>query len=175
MSTVLLMTQIEDLFQSLVSQMLNTTDQGAVRIEWPTGGAPGWPIDYDVCFLSINYDDDPYTQQMHVEYSENDSTTANADLVYTAALRVIFTFYGPNSFDNADLVRSSLFQEPYKTTLASNNLALITNVQMPTRAPELFNGQWWNRTTFFARFYELVTRNSTVPYIVSAPVTTQEG
>jgi hypothetical protein len=170
-----MMTQIEDLFQSMVSQMLNTTDQGAVRIEWPTGGAPAWPIDYDVCFLSINYDDDTYTQQMHTEYSENDSTTANADLVYTAALRVVFNFVGPNSFDNADLVRSSLFQEPYKTTLAASNLALITNVSMPTRAPELFNGQWWNRTTFFARFYELITRTSTVPYIQTASATVMEG
>jgi hypothetical protein len=152
--------------------MLNTTDPGAVRIEWPTGGAPAWPIDYDVCFLSINYEDNSYTQQMHADYSANDSTTANANLVYTVALRVLFTFYGPNCFDNADVVRSSLFQEPYKTTLAQSNLALITHVSMPTRAPELFNGQWWNRTTFFARFYELVTRTATVPYLTSAPVTT---
>ena len=41
---------------------------------------------------------------------------------------------------------------------------------MPTRLPELYNNQWWERTDFSATFNEGVTRVSEVPYITSAEI-----
>lgn len=175
MSTVLLQTQIENIFQSLTSQLLGTTDPSVVRIGWPEVGAPAWAIGDDVCFLLVNYADNPITRQLETVYSAASSTDATATLAYTVVARINWTLYGPDAFDYADVIRSGLFTEPVKTTLAQNNLALVTDVMMPVRAPELFNGQWWNRATFYAEFNELVIRQSTVPYIQTAPVTTQEG
>lgn len=170
---VLTLTQLQTLFQSLVSTILGTTDPGAVRVAWPEDGAPAWPIDYDVCFLLIQPEPDPYTQQLEETWTEQDANDAAMSTAYTFVFRVGFTFYGPNSFDNADLVRSQLFASFTTTTLSSNNLALITDVPMPMRAPELWGGQWWDRSDLVARFNELVIRTSTTPFIQSAPVTTQ--
>jgi hypothetical protein len=175
MSTVLLLSQLESLFQSLTSQILGTTDPSAVRVGWNQQGAPGWAIGSDVTFLLLNYSDNQITRQMETTYAESSSTDATASLTYQVVIRAEWTLYGPNSFDHADLIRSSLFQEPYKTTLAQSNLALITDIMMPVRAPELYNGQWWERSTFYAEFNELVTRTSSVPYIQTAPVTTESG
>lgn len=170
---VLTLAQLQTIFQSLVSQILNTTDPGAVRIAWPQDGAPAWPIDYDVCFLLIQPDTDPYTQQIEQTWGQQDAQNAAVSLSYTFVFRVGFTFYGPNSFDNADLVRSQLFTDATTTSLAASNLALITDVPMPMRAPELWGGQWWDRSDLVARFNQLVIRNSTTPFVASAPVTTQ--
>ncbi|MCL6442068.1 MAG: hypothetical protein K6T83_01155 [Alicyclobacillus sp.] len=173
--TVMTMKQLEDFFQSWTSQILGTSDPSAVRINWPTDGAPGWKITDDVCFLAISPTDDAYTRQLHIDYSELDEYNANADLAYTATFRVTWTFYGPNAADRADLVRSQLFTPAATSAFVASNLALVTDVAMPYRFPELFNGQWWNRATFNATFNELVIRQSSVPYIQTVNLQTQEG
>ncbi|WP_206923025.1 phage neck terminator protein [Alicyclobacillus suci] len=168
--TVLTQVQLEDIFQSLTSQLLGTTDPSAVRITWPKDGAPSWSIDDDVCFVSVTPSDNSYTRQLQTDYSPLDQESLNSTLAYTAGVRVSWTLYGPNSSDNADLIRATLFSDSTKSTLISNDLALITDVPMPIRQPELFNGEWWNRATLYADFNHLVKRQSTVPYLQSADV-----
>ena len=41
---------------------------------------------------------------------------------------------------------------------------------MPTRLPEYYAGQWWERTDITASFNEAVIREKKVPYILSADV-----
>lgn len=173
--TVLTQTQIEDTFQSLTSTILNTTNPSAVRVEWPTDGAPSWSISEDVCFIAITPMDDPYAHPMQTDYSPNDDTTVNVSMTNTDVFRVTWAFYGPDCWDNARIVRSQLFSDTTRTTLQASNIALVTDVPLPVRSPELFNGQWWNRTTLYANFNELVIRTSTVPYLTSADVQVKEG
>jgi len=74
----------------------------------------------------------------------------------------------PSSYDNADLIRYSIFDFDYMQEFKEKNIFLITDVPMPTRLPELYNGQWWERTDFSATFNEGVIRESKTPYITSA-------
>lgn len=173
--TVLTQTQLENIFQSLTSTILNTTDPSAVRISWPTDGAPSWKITDNVCFLKITPNDDPYTRPVQTDYGQQDADNAYVNQVSTDGVRVSWNFYGPNSWDNARLVRSQLFTDATTTTLQSNNLALVTDVSQPVRMPELYNGQWWDRALFYANFNELVIRQSSVPYIQNVTLTTKEG
>lgn len=175
MSQVLLQTQIEDLFQGWTSGWLNTTDPSAVRIGWPTDGAPAWKITDDVCFLLVRYADDPYTRQIMTEYSPADAWDAYVNATYTLVVEVTWNLYGPNSFDYADVIRASLFQDATTAALAQHHLALITEVAMPQRVPELFDGQWWNRCVLSAKFNQLVVRQSTVPYLQTANIQVLEG
>lgn len=179
-NTKLTLKQAEDLFQNLTLLMLGLdptakASQSRARIDWPANGAPGWKRTEDVAFLMVNYDDDPYTRQVEVTYQENTETAANMVTSSTRLLRVTWICYGPNSFDDADNIKAKLFTPEIKLLAAQSNLALITDVPMPVRSPELFNGQWWDRTTFYARFNELVIRQSDVPYIQYADVQIVKG
>lgn len=173
--TYLTQTQLEDFFQSLTSTILNTTDPSAVRITWPTDGAPSWSITEDVCFLKVTPADNPYSHQFHKDYTELDANNATENLTYTNGIRVMWVLYGPNSSDNADLIRSQLNVSSTTQTLAASNLALVTDIPVPVRQPELFDGQWWPRASFYANFNELVIRQSTVPYLQSANVQVEES
>jgi hypothetical protein len=178
--TILTVKQIEDFFQNLTLQLLGLdpvapASQSRARIDWPTKGAPGWKIDEDVSFLAVNYDDDPVTRQMEITYQDKDTFYADRTMSYTRVIRVSWLGYGPNSFNDIDVIRSGLFRPEFTQLLQASNLALITDVPMPVRSPELFNSQWWDRTNFYARFNEKVVRHSDVPYIQSGNVQIVKG
>jgi hypothetical protein len=176
---VLKLTEIEDFFANITYKMLNLDmtkkeNQGKVRISWPTNGAPGWGITDDVVFLRITPIDDKLARQLNIIYDPNkdDNTIADKKTGYTRVHKIDWTLYGPNSYDNADLIRNAIFDFDYMIELKKKNLFLITDVSMPTRLPELYNSQWWERTDFSATFNEAVIRESKVPYISSADIRT---
>ncbi|NOU95593.1 hypothetical protein GC093_20505 [Paenibacillus sp. LMG 31456] len=178
--TVLSITEIENFFQASTTRMLGLdpnapANQKRVRVAWPSKGAPAWKHEENVVFLMIGYADDSITRQMDVSYDQADVDNANRTVSYTRVIHVSWTCYGPNSFNDADLIRSNLFLPKTKADLAAVNLALIIDVPMPMRTPELFASQWWDRTSFFARFNEKVIRQSEVPYLQSADVRIIEG
>ena len=179
--TILKLKDIEDLIQSLTTRMLGLDEDDPknadkVRISWPTGGAPAWGITDDVVFLRVNNSpNESITRQRETEYlptytEEDLDDDAKSIVSYTRVHTVQFLFYGPNSFDNADVIKNSLFKPEYKEELTKKNLFLILNVPDPIRFPELFNGQWWERTDFAISFNELVKRQGTVPWIKSTNI-----
>ncbi len=170
--TVLTLKQIEDIFFTITCQMLNIDltkkeNQGKVRIAWPTNGSPGWKVNDDVTFIRVTPQDDKLARHQDILYTPSavDSTLASKETGYTRVHKIDWTLYGPKSYDNADLIRYDIFKSDYTEKLKKNNLFLITDVSMPTRLPELYNGQWWERTDFSATFNELVVRRDAVPYI----------
>lgn len=173
--------QIEDFFVSLTYQILGIDpatlqpNQAPVRVEWPTGGAPGWKIDEDVTFVMVNYDDDAITRQIEVDYQPIDDQNAYRSHSSTRVLRINWICYGPNSFDHANTIRSGIFLPDISKLLADSNLALIFDLPAPIRAPELFNGQWWDRTSFYARFNELMVQSIQVQYLTSTNVQIVKG
>lgn len=171
--TILTLKQLEDVFRNLICTLLglNPVDPlnaGKVRIAWPTGGAPGWKITEDVMFVRVSLANDAYTKQRDKVFTPNTSSLVYATTCYTRAIRVSITAYGPNSFDNLESVRNGFFNATEE--LAKNNLYLILDVPNVVRVPELFNGQWWERSDISVMFYEKVTKQATVPVVATANI-----
>jgi hypothetical protein len=174
---VLKLKEIENFFVQMTCKMLNidTTKEenlGKVRKAWPTNGAPSWKIDQDIVFLRITPIDDKMARQLNIVYDPNidDNTIANKKTGYTRVHKIDWTLYGPNSYDDADIIRISIFDNDYMLEMKKKNLFLVTDVSMPTRLPELYNSQWWERTDFSATFNEAVIREKLVPYISSTDI-----
>jgi hypothetical protein len=175
--TVLTLNQIENLFQRITTIMLGLNPDlpeyaDKVRIAWPAVGAPGWKRTEDIAFIKINNAPDPINIQRDVVYSQIDIDNAKRKVTYTRVHNIMWTFYGPNSFDHADLVRSSIFLPQIREEFEKSNLFLVLDVSTPNRAPELFQGQWWERTDLTAYYNEKVVRDGSVPYIKSTNVRT---
>ena len=178
--TILTLKQLEDIFRNLTCTLLgidpaNPANNSKVRLAWPTGGAPGWKITEDVAFLRVVATNNSYSKQRDTEYTPNSDSEVNEITAYTRPLQVSWTLYGPNSFDNIETIRNGLFKA--KDALSASNIALVIDVSVPMRCPELFNGQWWERSDFSATFYETVRRQGTIPTIqgVNIQIKTEEG
>ena len=176
---VLKLHELEDFFQAITCQMVDIDldkkeNQNKVRIAWPTNGAPTWKIDEDVTFLRITPVDDKMARQQNIIYNphEQDKAYAKKQTGYTRVHKINWTLYGPNSYDNADIIRHLIFDYDYMQKFKVKNLFLVTDVPMPTRLPEYYNGQWWERTDFSATFNEAVIRESKVPYITGTDIRT---
>lgn len=169
--TALTLPAIEDIFWDCTVKNLGLdpaakASQKRIRIGYPTEGAPAWKREESVGFILVSFANDPITQQVEMSYKQTSATTAEHVSSYTRVIQVAWTFYGPNSYDDADKIRAGLHRNP----LLFSPLHLVTDVPAPYRLPELFGGQWWERSTLTARFNEKVVRSSNVSYIESAEV-----
>lgn len=142
-----------------------------VRLEWPTQGQPAWDINEDICFLRATEEDGEYNKIRDRKLSYQDSISLESTDTYTRIWRVSWSFYGPNSFDNARQVKSALMSLDFVSDqLADMSLYLDTQLTATTRNPEKFGSQWWERTDLSVRMNELVTESLTVSTIASAEV-----
>lgn len=174
---VLKLKEIEDFLFKVTCEMLGLDlskkeNQGKVRIAWSTNGAPAWKINEDIVFIRITPQDDTLTREQNIIYSENENDKAylKKQTGYTRVHKINWTAYGPNSYDNADLIRFRIFDSEYAKKFKKKNLFLITDVPMPVRLPEWYSGQWWERTDFSATFNEAVIRENVEPFITSAEI-----
>lgn len=168
--------QIEDLFISVIKPILGysplpTVDPDKVRACWPSEGAPAWKRTEDVAFLRIFDTDDSYNRQRDQVVEPKDADNANQITSYTRVLEAFVTLYGPHSFDRAFQIRNQMYYPQYREMLAVQKVFLIPDVASPRRAPELYAGQWWERTDVSLRFNARVLFNVTVPYLKSATAT----
>ena len=173
------LSQLNELFQGLVIDMLGYEKTGspadyseaaytAVRLAWPTDGAPAWEIDDDVVFIRIMEHDEPINRQRETKLTAPTAFTLNEETTYTRVLELYLVFYGPNSFDRAQAIRDAFFYDEYHWQLAQDHIYMIPDVEAPRRAPELFQGQWWERTDVTFRFNEKVAKNRSINIIESA-------
>ncbi|RXI46088.1 hypothetical protein DP145_01750 [Clostridium tetani] len=176
---VLKLQELEDFIYDITCKMLDIDlnkeeNQDRVRIAWPTDGSPAWSIDEDVVYLRITPIDDSMARQQNIAYNPDKDNKAYAkkQTGYTRVHKINWTLYGPNSYDNADIIRHLIFDYDYMKKFKEKNIFLITDVPMPTRLPELYNGQWWERTDFSATFNEAVIRENKVPYITGTDIRT---
>lgn len=141
-----------------------------VRTEWPPNGQADWSNTQDVAFVGCVETDDPYDRIRDQIITPNDDVSVTRTQTYTRVWRISFTLYGPNSTTNANLLRSGLFQDFVAQFLAGYSLALVTDYKPPIRAPELFQGQWYERVDFDFSLNELVTETTTVSTAASVEV-----
>ena len=174
--TILTIAELNVLFQGLTIGILGyeltpVDGYSKVRISWPTGGAPAWKIAEDVVFIRILESESLWNRQREVKFLNLvDPDYGNQETKYTRVLMVNWAFYGPHCFDNAQAVRDQMFYELNQEALKQNNLALIPNIAAPMRVPELYQGQWWDRTDLSMFFNEKIVLNYNVPYIKSAEI-----
>ena len=63
-----------------------------------------------------------------------------------------------------------MFWQEHHDTLAQSNIYLVPRFDPPKRVPELWQGQWYDRSDLSMTFNELVVLNREVPYIEKVPV-----
>lgn len=171
--------QLKSFYFKLIAQILGLDptlpiNQEKIRMSWPTDGAPAWKITDDICFLQINNQDDGISKQFDTKYTVQSGYDLNENISYIKVHRVDFVLYGPNSFENAEIIKNALYtSSKYKILLIQNNMSVIQDVNIPIRSPELFQGQWWERTNFFVSFNELITTSSTIQAIQTINITNE--
>ena len=150
------------LIRKAVMEILSLTDKKAVRISWPKSGMPDWSISENVIFVRSYPVDDPYNRIKDIKYREKDPVSVIRSETYTRVMGVDLIMYGPDSFDHADLVRNDIGKNE---TLKKNKVFLVYDRKAPVRSPELFRGQWWERSTLSLQFNEQIMREYTNPTI----------
>lgn len=164
--------------QPVFAQMLGidpTIDQDAyskVRISWQTEGQPAQGITDDILYLRCVETGSDYERMRNLLAAQNDSVSVSFNFSYTRTWTVFCVFYGPNSFDHARLVRSGIFIDYFWNLFAAKSLYACPATSNPVRVPELFEGQWWERTDFQIRFNEQVNETIIVPTAASAEILT---
>ena len=154
-----------------LSDPIPTNPYYFVRIEWPTEGAPAWKITEDIAFVRCVEVDNPYNRQRDYNLTERDADNVNEQRQYTRIMEASWVFYGPNSYDNSQIVKDALFYQINHDILTLSNLHLIPDFASARRVPELFEGNWWERVDISMRFNEFIQRESTIPYIENAEIT----
>jgi hypothetical protein len=174
-SSALTVSQINTLLQTITCGMIgiNPPDPAQVRIDWPTEGQPvaDSPSD-DVCYLRAVIVDDQYDKFRDQARTNTDPSPVPVTYTwtYTRVWSIHWTFYGPNSLDSATALRSALFMDYFTDQLGLSQLFPNPDNQAPTRIPENYNAQWWERSDFETQMNEFVTETITVPAVVSVPV-----
>jgi hypothetical protein len=175
---LMLLRSIEDLIRDATYELLgvanNNANKSRVRIAWPTNGAPSWKITDNVIYLRVYPVDEQYNRLKDIKYRPNNETSIIQEESYTRVIAVDWILYGPSSFEDADTIRNEISKIE---TLTQNNVFLVYSRTAPVRMPELFNGQWWERSSLTMYFYEQVTREHTVPSIsgVQVIIKTEKG
>lgn len=174
--------ELEILFQDLVLNALGYSKTGSpsaysdieysyVRVSWPTYGAPAWKVTEDVTFLRVAEDADPYNVQREDKFTRLGETTLNQEETRTKILSLSVICYGPNSWDNAELIRNKFFGEEIKYLLGKEKIYMLPDIDStPQRRPESFNNQWWERVDVEFRFNEKIAVNETIDSIGSAEI-----
>ena len=119
-----------------------------IRLEYPTDGEPDWGgVNVDVCFCTMTIEDTDLSKFRDLVTANGaDETSVSNTYSYNRGWRAQWTFYGPNSLDNARTITSCLMDlGEADDILAASNLAIVTDSLESKRAPELFSKQWWER------------------------------
>ena len=186
-SSALTVAQVNALIQSLtcgaIGLPLPSTGVPAgyarVRVDWPTEGQP-FTVNpqQDGCFIACVTHDDPYSRVRN--RTLGGAGTELDPLVetwtYTRAWRISWTAYGPSAFDNLRAVHSAfVFMDYFADQLSLSNLFTVTDPQEPTRMPEMFNAQWWERSDFAVTVYENVTETIQDGAVTSVEIKVYDG
>jgi len=143
------------------------------RIGWQPQGQPAFGITDDIVIVRCVPIDTDYSRMRNVIELPGhvDDTTVTEQDIFTRQWRTYWTFYGPNALDRARIVRSTLEKVPFaEAALAASNLYLQPSIAEPSRVPEEYQGEWWERADLHALFNEQVTELYTVNAVASVEV-----
>jgi hypothetical protein len=136
-----------------------------VRLAWQRGGAPAWGVVDDVVILRATVTDTPYhlPDTVYTEHVDpSNEYLLDQKTVRAAALSVYYSFYGPNSFDNALWIRDTIKYQENHDILARALIYIIPRAFPARRIPEEWQGQWYERTDLEMLFNWTVSRTAVI-------------
>lgn len=175
-STALTPAAVSILVQQLTCAALgiNPVDPSQVRVEWQTQGQPFENVNKDVCYIGCVLEDVDYNKVRDTARSGTNPITET--WVYTRGWRFSWSLYGPNSTDRARMIHTAfVFMSYFSDQLSLRNLYPVSDPPEPTRTPENFNAQWWERADFHIIVYEQVTETITINPVTSVEVKVIDG
>ena len=162
---------VQNLTLGMIGQIQSETSP-VVRIQFPTQGAPFGEASDDLCYIRCTTVENPYDRIRYkfMRAIEGTDETVQEAQNYTRTWTVHWCLYGPNSTDNARMVKSALFQDYFCFQLQESNLFPVSDYPAPIRAPELIDGQWFERVDYEAVMHEFVTETITYGTVASVEV-----
>ena len=172
-SSALTPTQMNDIIQLLTCGMIgvNPPDPAQVRVDWQSEGQPFIARPgQDVCFISCVPFDVDYSKVRDRTFT-NTNPTVTENWNYTRGWKVAWALYGPNSTDRARMIHSAVvFMDYFSDALSLSNLYPVSDPPQPTRMPEEFNAQWYERADFHVIMYEAITETIQDAVVTSVAV-----
>ena len=158
-SSALTTRAMEQLMQALTCGGLgiNPPDFSQVLVDWQTQGQPFSPTPQaNKCYLACVTSDEPYHKVRNRQFAQAEDQVQEV-WTYTRPWKISWVFYGSNALEQARAIWSFTFLDYFNDQLELSSLWAINEPDAPTRVPETFNGQWWERSDFSIELYELVT------------------
>jgi hypothetical protein len=156
--------EVEDMMMDVARLLLgiDDTDNASVRIPYgassETGSAAAHSPEKSVCYVHVEPTDDGYGVQHHKSYqngaTESDGMTEVDE--YTEEYAVIFSCYGPDSYDRARLIRDGLFSLEVKRMLGARRVYFKPSTPPLAQTHDVINTQWVKRCDLTATFYAYV-------------------
>ena len=182
--------QVQDLLHTITARALgydifnedqSIADEAAaraareIRNSWPKDGAPAWKVDQDIVFIRASSEPDPYTYDHHKRVIHKNSDTYTEQMEMTNVWTVSWLFYGPNSYSRAITICTNIFDPELQIMYAQNAFFPIKNFNVPSRIPELYQGQWWERVDLKIKFNAQIRINKERPYFKSVHIEIEEA
>lgn len=170
--------QIQAVAQAILCKVLGIDPQlnptgafMAVRCAWQQEGQPSWQITDDVCVIRALPLNEPYGNVFGAILDVPSGGNYVSNFQYSQTWDVAMTFVGPNCFDRARIIATSLQLSYVKDMFEAANLYPKGRWNRPEFVPQNQDGQWWLRAELSAQFYENVTESVTLPAAESVQVT----
>jgi hypothetical protein len=162
---------LENLFQSVIAGITGLDPVSGVRISWPTDGAPAWGNQDNVIFIRVTEDDEPINKQKDESIDNTpDGTALVQTITFNRVDKLALVIYGPDSWKNAQKIRTQMFYQSVHDLLALQGIYLVTDIAAPVRFPEVWSKKWWERVDLSIRFNEQIIDTLITPYITSGEV-----
>ena len=188
-SSALTPEQMQQVFQTLVIQIFGyaptpnppppsssaVNPYSVVRCGFQQEGEPGPDISLDQCIITAFPQNDAYSRVRDSQFQVNAADQSGDTLLqpesYTQVWRIHFTVYGPNAWDNARLIVSTIFlQNSWAQAWLATNcpqsgvpvvqpIYPIADPARPIRNQELFQRRWWPRVDLDLKFNEFVAES----------------
>lgn len=125
-----------------------------VRTTYNTVGQLAFGISDNVVIMSLSEANDSYGN--YRQYVSRQVADKNyRDHVGTRVWDVRITAYGPDSHENLDRIRSGVLTLQSSRILTPKDVYIVPTTPNIQRSPELFGGQWYERSDMTLRYNEL--------------------
>lgn len=148
-------------------KLMRAEEAPPVRRSWAINGAPEWNIAEDVVFMQLSEAEDDINRPLDDEWLEH-----GEDFIRRTGITRVFSLklnaYGPNCYDN--LLRTRMAFLAGRKELKENKVFLVPERAAIVRAPELFQGRWWDRADTELKLNALFVSSNEVRSIESVNV-----
>lgn len=150
-----------------IIQKITGIENKNIRISYQKTGMPSIKVDFDYCFVSLNFFDTEYTQPIETEFNAQEEIESYKG---TRGIIANLVLYGTNAFENASKIRVMIKDTSSTKNLRKNGVYLLCNVSEPRRVPISINQQWYDQVYLDLRFYQKIMYNTDRHYIDSAEI-----